>query len=249
MLQKVEGIIIRTNDYGETNKILTIYTRENGKIALMARGAKRPKSRHASSAQLFVYGIFIYQSSRGIGTLNQADVISSFRDVRSDLRLTAHAAYLVELIDKLTEDNSRNPYLFELLYQTMNYLNEGSDPDILTRIFETKMLEVAGTSPVLDRCTLCGNPEGGVSFSLKHSGLLCRRCEAEDEHRLSVSPSVIKLLRLFQYIDIKRIGNINVKDETKKQLKTLLNYYYDEYVGVRLKSKKFLDQVDQLYES
>ncbi|MBU9722493.1 MULTISPECIES: DNA repair protein RecO [Bacillaceae] len=247
MQHKVEGIIIRTNDYGETNKILTLFTRENGKVALMARGAKRPKSRFASSAQLFIYGIFIYQRSTGIGTLNSADIIDSFRDVRGDLKLTAHGAYMVELLDKLTEDHERNPYLFELIYQMLHMLDEEMDPDILTRIFETKMLQVAGVSPVLDRCSLCGTGEEPFVFSVKNAGLLCRHCQGEDPHHIKLMPAVLKLLRLFQHIDINRIGNINVKPETKQQLKEILGYYYDDYVGVKLKSKRFLDQVDRLY--
>ncbi|ADU29872.1 DNA repair protein RecO [Evansella cellulosilytica] len=247
MLQKVEGLVIRTNDYGETNKIVTIFTRENGKIALMARGAKRPKSRFASSAQIFVYGIFIYQSSTGIGTLSQSDVIDSFRDVRSDLKLTAHGAYIVELIDRLTEDRERNPFLFELLYQTFQFLNEGLDPEILTRIFETKMLHVAGVTPVLTQCTSCGSESEFYVFSMKQAGLLCGRCQYEDPNHIKVNIAVIKLLRLFQQLDIQRLGKVNVKQETKKQLKEILSYYYDEFVGIHLKSKRFLDQVDRLY--
>ncbi|SDY52172.1 DNA replication and repair protein RecO [Evansella caseinilytica] len=248
MLHKVEGIIIRTTDYGETNKILTLFTRENGKIAVMARGAKRPKSRFASSAQLFNYGIFVYQRVTGIGTLNQADIVESFRDVRSDLKLTAHGAYIVELLDRLTDDQVRNPYLFELVYQLFVYMNEGVDPDILTRIFETKMLEVAGVAPALEYCALCGSVEGPFVFSMKHSGILCWRCKHEDHYHLAVSDAVMKLLRLFQKIDVKRIGHISVKEETKKQLKEILSHYYDEYVGIQLKSKRFLEQIDSLYE-
>ncbi|MDG5786555.1 DNA repair protein RecO [Evansella sp. AB-P1] len=247
MLHKVEGLVIRTNDYGETNKIVTIFTRESGKVALMARGAKRPKSRFASSAQIFIYSIFVYQRSSGIGTLNQADLIDSFKNIRSDLKLTAHGAYIVELLDRLTEDNERNPYLFELVYQTLVFLNEGIDPDILTRIFETKMLEVAGVSLQLRHCMLCGNPEYPFVFSMRHSGLLCNQCKYEDSNHINIQDSVIKLLRLFQQIDINRIGNINVKDDTKRQLKDILHHYYDEFVGVRLKSKRFLDQIDHLY--
>ncbi|UCZ54507.1 DNA repair protein RecO [Bacillus shivajii] len=248
MLHKVEGIIIRTNDYGETNKILTVFTRENGKVALMARGAKRPKSRFASSAQLFMYGMFVYQRSSGIGTLNQADITDSFKDVRIDLKLTSHAAYIAEMADKLTEDHQRNPYLFELIYQLFVYLNDGVDEDILTRIFETKMLEVAGVTPNLFHCALCGRQEDHFVFSVRQGGILCSSCKHEDSYHMKVTPSVIKLLRLFQQFDIKRLGNVSVKKETKRQLKEVLHLYFDEYVGVRLKSKRFLDQIDSLYD-
>ncbi|WP_280768495.1 DNA repair protein RecO [Salipaludibacillus daqingensis] len=246
MLDKIEGIIIRTTNYSETNKILTIYSRENGKIALMARGAKKPKSRFASSSQLFIYGSFVYQKSKGIGTLNQADILDSFRNIRSDLMLTAYAAYMVELLDKLTEDQESNPYLFELLFQLLHHLDEGEDGEILLRILETKMLTFTGSTPTLHQCSHCGSPELPFMFSLKFGGALCRKCLMEDSYHLKVLPTVMKLLRLFQQLNPTRIGHITVKDETKKQLKEVLEMYYQEYVGVNLKSKRFLDQMERL---
>lgn len=246
MLQKVEGIVIRTTDYGESNKIVTLFTRENGKVAMMARGAKKPKSRLVAVSQLFVYGVFLMQKSSGLGTLQQGEIIDSFRDIREDLLLTAYCSYVVELTDRLTENHERNPYLFELLYQTLNYMNEGADPEILTRIYEVKMLQVAGISPQLDRCTLCGEAEGEFSFSLKEGGFICHRCCHVDPHRLKISQATAKLLRLFAYLDMKRLGEISVKQDTKDQLKDVLTTYYDHYSGLALKSRRFLDQVEKL---
>ncbi len=65
LMKKVEGIIIRTTDYGETNKVVTIFTKEFGKLGVMARGAKKPKSRLSSASQLFMYGVFVIQTSSG----------------------------------------------------------------------------------------------------------------------------------------------------------------------------------------
>lgn len=245
----MEGIVIRTTDYGETNKIVTLYTRENGKVAVMARGAKRPKSRFASSAQLFMYGIFVYQSSKGMGTLNQADIIDSFKEIRSDLRLTVYAAYIAELLDKLTEDKIPSSSLFNLFQQTLVYLNDGVDPEILTRIFEMKMLYIAGAAPLLDRCIHCGGNRREYVLSLKNAGLLCENCKLEDPHHIQVPQKIIQLLRIFQQIDIKRLGNIRVKKETRKLLKEIISAYYDEFVGVHLKSKRFLDQMDRMYHT
>jgi len=122
MLQKCEGIVIRTTDYGENNKIVTLYTREFGKVGVMARGAKKPSSRLAAVTQLFTYGHFLFQASSGLGGLQQGEMISSMRSIREDLFLTAHASFMVDLTDKVTEDKKTNPFLFELLLQTLNYL-------------------------------------------------------------------------------------------------------------------------------
>lgn len=246
MLQKVEGIVIRTIDYGEANKILTLYTREMGKIGVMARGAKRPKSRLSSISQLFTHGNYVFQKTSGLGILNQGEIIHSFRDLRSELFLTAYGAYIVELLDKLTDQHDINPYLYELLLQTIGYIDEGLDYEILTRIFEIKMLRVAGIGINVDNCARCGAVEGDFSFSIKEGGLLCQRCLYADGRSLKINFTTAKLLRLFYYFDLNRLGSISVKKETKHQLKQVLEAYYDEFSGLRLKSKRFLNQLDNM---
>lgn len=246
MLQKCEGIVIRGTDYGETNKIITIYTRELGKVGVMARGAKKPNSRLSSTTQLFTYGTFMFQKSKGLGSLQQGETIDSMRKIREDIFLTAYASYIAELLDKSTENFERNPYLFEFLKQTLYLLNEEVDPDILIHIFEMKMLAVLGLNPQLDGCTVCGSKDGTFDFSIREGGFICHRCFARDSYRIHISPTTVKLLRLFYYFDLNRLGQISVKDETKKELKKVIDAYYDEFSGLSLKSKRFLSQLDNL---
>ena len=147
MLQKCEGIVIRSTAYGESNKVVTLYTRELGKVGVMARGAKKPNSRLSAITQLFTHGYFLVQIGSGLGSLQQGEIISSLRSIREDIFLTAYSSYIVELTDKSTEDRKINPYLFELLYQTLHYINEGYDPDVLMNIYELKILNVLGLYP------------------------------------------------------------------------------------------------------
>ncbi|MBM7691798.1 DNA repair protein RecO (recombination protein O) [Peribacillus deserti] len=245
MLQKCEGIVIRRSNYGENNKIITLYTREWGKIAVMARGASKPSSRFSSVTQLFNYGSYLVQSSKGMGGLQQGETFSSMRSIREDIISTAYASYIVELLDKSVEDRKPNPYLFELLYQSLNYINEGYDSEIIKFIFEMKMLDVLGLHPSLNQCASCGSAEGNFSFSIREGGFICHRCIEKDPYHLKISPAAVKLLRVFYYFDLSRLGSISVKPETKKELEHVIHTYYEEYSGLQLKSKKFLDQMDK----
>jgi DNA repair protein RecO (recombination protein O) len=245
LLQKVEGIIIRTNDYGETNKIITVFTRELGKIGLMARGAKKTSSRLSSISQLFTYGYFLVQTSKGLGTLQQGESITSMKHIKADIIAMAYASYIVELTDKALEEKIGNPYLFELLYQTLNYMNEGLDIEILTMIYELKILQVIGLYPHLSSCVSCGRTESAFSFSIQEGGFLCHTCSRKDPNRLQISPATVRLLRLFYSFDISRLGNISVKNETKAELKMVITRFYEEYSGLMLKSKRFLNQLDK----
>jgi DNA repair protein RecO (recombination protein O) len=246
MLQKCEGIVIRTNHYGESNKVVTLYTREWGKVGVMAQGAKKPNSRLAAVTQPFTYGQFLIRKGSGLGSLQQGEIVSSMRGIKEDIFLTAYASYIIDLTDKSTDEKKPNPFLFELLFQTLNYMNEGVDPEILMHIYEMKILNTLGLYPVLNQCAICGNSEGEFSFSIREGGFICHRCLEKDPYHYKISKATVQLLRLFYYIDISRLGNISVKEETKKELKTIISAYYDEYSGLNLKTKRFLKQMDQI---
>ncbi|RSK27882.1 DNA repair protein RecO [Bacillus sp. HMF5848] len=247
MLQKCEGIVVRTTNYGDTNKIVTLYTREFGKVGVMARGAKKVGSRLSSVTQPFTYGYFLVQGGNtGLGTLQQGESITPMRYIREDIIATAYASYITELLDKITEDRKSNPYVFEMLLQALQYINEGLDAQIITHIFELKALGIMGIQPNLDSCSVCGEQESTFSFSIREGGFLCERCSPQDPYRLNISTNTVKLLRIFYYFDLNRLGNINVKEQTKKELKAVITAYFDAYSGLFLKSKRFLDQLDKL---
>ncbi|MDG4655498.1 DNA repair protein RecO [Ectobacillus antri] len=246
MFQKIEGIVIRTTDYGETNKIVTIFSREFGKVSAMARGAKKPKSRLAAVSQPFTYGYFLLQVGSGLGTLQQGEIVSSFRDIREDIFLTAYASFVVELTDKATEEKRNNPYLFEMLYQTLHHMNEGADAEILSLMYQTKMLPVLGLHPSFDECAICHRLDTFVAFSVREGGFLCASHAEQDSYRIPLNEAAAKLLRLFHHFDLTRLGNISVKPETKKQMRIALNAYFDEHCGIYLKSRRFLNQLDKL---
>lgn len=244
LLKKTEGIVIRTTAYAESDVIITIYSKQIGKIGMLARGAKKTNSRLAAISQLFTYGNYLFRHTRGLGTLSQGEIIHSFRGIREDLFKTAYAAYIVELTDKLTDDFVASAALFDLLYFSLNYINDNYDAEIVSFIFETKMLAFAGITPRLDRCAVCGKREDRFfSFSVIEGGFLCRRCQEDEPRSLHVSEATAKLLKLFLSMDIRRLGKISVKKTTRNEINKVLTQYYDTYSGLHLKSKKFLEQL------
>jgi DNA repair protein RecO (recombination protein O) len=168
------------------------------------------------------------------------------RGIREDIFLTAYCSYIVELMDKATEEGRRNPALYDLLYLVLHYINEGFDPEILTFIYEMKMMDVIGITPQLNQCSSCGETEGNFAFSIKEGGYLCHRCFHKDPHLIKVSPAALRLLRTFYFYDLHRIGNVSLKEETRKELRLIIDEYYDAYSGIMLKSKRFLKQIGSL---
>lgn len=246
MLVKCEGIVIRSNDYGESNKIVTLLTRELGKIAVMARGAKKSNSRLSSISQPFIYANFLFQKSSGMGMLQQAEMIDSMRGIREDLFKTAYASYISEVMDKGTEEKKPNPFQFELFLQSLKKINDEYDPDVITHIVEMKMLSVMGLYPELNQCVHCKSKEGTFHFSIRDNGFICHRCFHKDPYNVPISQAAVRLLRLFYYFDLGRLGEISLKPETKKEIKTVLDLYYEEYTGIFFKSKRFIDQMGEM---
>src|SRR5690625_5013699 len=153
MLETIEGIVIKTQDYGETHKIVTIYSKEIGKFSAICRGANRPRSRFSSLTQLFIQGQFLVYLSKGLSTINQGEVIQSFRQIREDIVKTAYASYAVELVDKLTEEKERNDFLYNELQVTFNRINEGKEePFIPILMLELKLYKNEGIAPVVNKC-------------------------------------------------------------------------------------------------
>jgi len=246
LLAKCEGIVIRAIDYGETSKIITVFSKELGKTSLMARGAKKPVSKLASVSQIFTQGHYLFHIGSGMGTLQQGEITQHFRAIHEDIVLLAYVTYIAECIDRITIERQPNVPLYESCLQIFHYLAEGYDPEVILQIFEVKMISLLGIAPELSQCVNCGEVSTHYAFSMQEGGLLCRKCLWIDPHKISISQKAIKLLRLFQMIDISRLGEISISVETKNEIRIVLDLYLEKNSGLYLKSKKFLRQVHQL---
>ncbi|RTE07725.1 DNA repair protein RecO [Paenibacillus whitsoniae] len=246
MLQSVQGIVIRTMDHGEGNKIVRLFTPELGKVSVMARGAKKVKSKHAAVTQLFTYGDFVFFKQRGqMGSLNGAEIIEAHHALREDLHKSAYASYLTEMTDRMFGDDEGGHYFFEQLRAGLAAIEEGKDMQIVVHLYEMKMFGLAGYLPVTDSCVSCGGTDGIISFSPTLGGLLCMRCRHKDPSAIAVGEGAQKLLKLFPRMDMRRLGSVQVKEETKQQLKTCMRTYMDTHIGVHWKARGFIEQMEK----
>lgn len=244
MIYKVEGIIIRCVDYGEGNKILTLFTKEMGKIGVMAKGAKKTKSRLSAVSQLFSHGYFVFYHGGGLGSLTSGDVIDSFRILHQDIIKTGWAAYIVELLDKLTDEKESEPFLFYLLHTALTLIGSDKDPEMVARIFEMQLLQRVGVKPVLNQCVICNRKESTIlAFSVKEGGVVCEHCLPSDPRAIVLSNATVRLIRILAVMDIGKLGKVEIKDITRKQLSLVMRTFIDSYVGVTIKSRGFLDQL------
>ncbi|GAS83093.1 DNA repair protein, RecO [Paenibacillus amylolyticus] len=243
----MEGIVIRSMDYGEGNKIITLCTESGGKVGVLVRGAKKPKSRHAALVQPFTYGQYVYFRNTGLGTLNAGEIVESYHELREDLVKASYASYACELLDRVLQDEETGTFWFKQLKACLQALKEEKDPVVITSLYEMKILQASGYGPQFDECISCNQerPDEQLFISPRLGGVLCRACKHFDPPAMSVSPKALKLLRLFAQLDLQRLGNISVSESTRDEIKKLMRAFMDHQLGLNLKSRSFLDQMEK----
>ena len=156
-----QGLVLRETNYKETDKILTVLTREGGKRTVKARGCRRRNSPLAASAQLLVWSDMTLFEYRDYISLNEAEALELFWGVRRDVEKLALCSYFAEVAEAVAEEGRPDQALLSLLLNSIYALDRLNKPPALVKAaFELRLLCVAGYEPLLDACALCGEGEG-----------------------------------------------------------------------------------------
>lgn len=198
-LYRTAAIVIHRRDQGEADRVLTLCT-PLGKIAAIAKGVRRVRSRKAGHLELFVHAqLSLARSRSSWDVISQAETVAAHAPLREDLQRGTYARYVVELYDRFVAEGEGGPALFDLLARTLDYLCQESEEEILMRAYEQRLLALVGFRPELERCVgergqrLCGRalePTGDEPFGLdpERGGALCRECAAQRDERRNVLP-------------------------------------------------------------
>ena len=243
MIKKIQGIVVSEVDYKESSKIINVLTPDYGIIGFIARGTKKVKSNLSGVSSKLTYGYFhVNYKENGLSSLIEVDIIDGFNNIKKDINLISYAIYLLELADKVyRHDNDKA--IYGMLIASLMKMNEGYDYQVITDIFELKMLDFLGIRPVVDECVNCGNKTDIVTVSSYRGGYLCKNCFHDE---VIVNIKTIKLLRMFYYVDISKITKLDVSDNIKKELSQFIYDYYDRYSGINLKSREFLKNLERI---
>ena len=148
---KTEGVILKRSNYGEADRILTIYTKQYGKIRAIAKGVRKITSRKGGNLELFNHCVLFLAEGRNLDIITEAQVVNSFSRLSQDLEKTAGAFYLVELVDQLTPDGQANRQVFDLLVSALAKLLDCQTDQVLAD-FEVSLLRLLGFwSDTIDR--------------------------------------------------------------------------------------------------
>lgn len=241
---KTEGIIIRLVPIGEADRVVTLFTPQNGKARAVARGARRVKSRVGGHVELLARVRVLIRRGKTLDVLSQAETLGSNAALRDDLWRTTCGLYIAELVDRFSREELENAALYHLLRRCLAELAAAPSPDLLTRYFEVRMLALTGFQPEAFRCVQCGADlaPAAQAFSPAAGGVVCSACRSGESVGIrALSLNALKVLRLFLRSDLDAAMGVRVQRDLAVELEHLLRQYIRYVLEQDMKSTDFLD--------
>lgn len=225
MFLKTDGLVVRQVNYKDNDQILTVLTKEHGLMTLKARGVRSRSSRLKGACQLLAFSEFTIFENRGFHTIDEANAIEMFPELRTDIELLSLASYFAQVAEILSQEDMPNP---ELLSLTLNALyalcKRLCAPGLVKAAFELRAACLGGYTPELSGCAVCGNPEPD-RFDVRGGILCCASCSAGEGLRLPVSPGSLAAMRYLVSCEPKRLFAFRLEGRAVKELCDLAETY------------------------
>ena len=225
MFQKTDGLVVRQVNYKDNDQILTVLTKEHGLMTLKARGVRSRSSRLKGACQLLAYSEFTVFENRGFHTIDEANAIQMFPELRTDIELLSLASYFAQVAEVLSQEDMPNPELLSLTLNAFYALcRRLCTPELVKAAFELRAACLGGYTPELSGCAICGNPEPD-RFDVRGGILCCASCSAGEGLRLPVSPGSLAAMRYLVSCDAKRLFSFRLEGRAVKELCDLAETY------------------------
>ena len=227
MYLKIQGLVLRRTEYNDHDVLLTILTRNHGKLTAKARGLRRKNSPLTAQCQLLSYSEFTLFEYRGMYTVNEAVSIELFHDLRKDLTRLSLGTYFAQVSELLCQEDLPNPELQSLVLNCLFALSKlGEEESKVKAVFELRAACISGYYPDLSGCHGCGElfPD---RFDLKAGMLECGKCRNinSDGIRMPLTPGVLEAMRYITECDSRKLFSFRLPRESLDQLGTITEAY------------------------
>lgn len=239
---RTEAIVLRRTDFGEADRLLTLFTRDFGKLKAIAKGARKPQSRKTGHVELFMRTKFLIAKGQDIDIITQAEMVEAYPALREDLVRTTYASYALELLDRFMVEEDRHSDIYDFLAEALAWFARHDDLLLAARYYELHLLAMAGYKPQLFQCGSCGEAivEQDQFFSAEMGGLVCPNCREVDRRARPISAVSVKVLRYLQTRSWEAVKALKLKRPIHHELETILHYYLTYTLERNLKSIEFL---------
>jgi len=239
-LERTIGLIIRFTDYSETSRIVTLYSRELGKVRGLAKGGRRLKSNFESALDLLSVCsiVLLRKQSGGLDLVTEARVVERFAGLAKHLEALYGGYYLAELLNEFTQENDPHPALFDAALATLRQLSQGKGIAEEILRFETLLMREAGFAPILRECAFCHRrlPQEGLRFDPNAGGILCPECQPRARYAKPISPAAWQALHRLE----TSTAPIQLEPMIRTELRILMNHTISHVLGKRLRTMQYL---------
>jgi DNA repair protein RecO (recombination protein O) len=242
---RVEAVVLRHIDWGEADRLLWLFTRELGKVCVVAKGVRKLHSRKAGHLEPFTRAVLLLARGREMMIVTQAEAVDTFPLLRNDLLRMGYASYVVELLDRFTYEEGQNIPMYRLLADTLLRLCNETDSSLVIHYYEVRLLDLLGFRPQLFHCVQCGNeiqPEDQY-FSAAQGGILCPSCGENAPGARPISMQALKYLRHYQRSSFAEAKRAHPTSAHYRELEILLQHYLTYLLERGLNTPEFLRRV------
>lgn len=244
-LHKVNAVVIKTIEFKENDKLVWLYTDRFGKIAAIAKGARKSRSKFLSLTLPLCYGEYILFKGKTLFNIQEGKIINSFQGLLDNLDKLTYSSYICELIDICTEEGEVNGELFKTFLTCIYLLNTNAiDYEILIRSFELKLLRATGYGLNLENCVSCRKKISVSNYiSLSHYGGVCEKCLKE--HGIYISRPAYNAIRFLINTPMDKIYKLNVSKEIKKDIGRVTTFIISSNYSKKPKSLEMLNYIKE----
>jgi DNA repair protein RecO (recombination protein O) len=250
-LFSTRAIVVHSIHYGESDKIVTFFTKDFGKLKGIAKGARRSKKRFQNALDLFSHIKLIFFDREGLGLVRAqgSDILTSFPKIRESLKKIVYGNYFLELVKEMAGEREAHPEAFDLLLSFLTTIEETEPEEEHLRMFEIRILSLFGYQPNLKKCPRCKRDwerlkeTPSLFFSFEKGTLLCRECSRPTDVLIPLSLGTARLIEGISEAELSKIHRFRFTPEALSESRNLLPRFIAYQLGKELKSLKALGTI------
>ena len=244
----VQGVVLSAMPVGEYDRRIVLLTRERGKIAAFAKGARRLNSPFMAAASPFVFGNFTLYEGRNSYNLNHAEIRHHFAELAKKQPGIYYGYYFLELCDYFGKEGNDEKELMNLLYVAVRALmNPESSLRLVRCVFEFRLMAMEGWMPRIYECISCGkHPEEGdrLFFSMSQHGVLCGDCGTLPVDAFRISFAAVAVLQYIAGAPLQKLFGFTVKDDLLRELEAVIYEYTAKNTDRKFRSLSILEAME-----
>ena len=241
-----EGLVIKEMNVGESDRLVTLFTRENGIIRAFASGAKNIKSKKGAATSLLTYSSFTILKKKDSYRIYEATPIAMFFSLGCDIEIISLCQYFCELAFNFGEENSPNEELLRLILNSLNFITKlKKNPILIKAITELRIASICGYSPNLVACENCGCFEADVMyFNLENGSLCCDEC-SEQKNGIPINRTLLSAMRHIVYSDFGKLYSFEIPDDSAEALSKISEKYITVQTDYKFQTLDFYNSIKE----